>query len=125
MIKIGNDWDEFTQNEQEKPYYQDLRTFLRKEYAEKTIYPPMEEIFSAFIHTAYSDVSVVILGQDPYIKPNEAHGMSFSVNPGVRIPPSLKNIFAELESDMGCFMPNNGYLMPWAKQGVLLLNATL
>lgn len=125
MINIGNDWDEIVKEEEKKPYYQKLRSFLKQEYNTKTIYPHMKEIFSALCHTSYSEAKVVILGQDPYINPMEAHGMAFSVMPGAKTPPSLQNIFKELGSDLGCYMPNNGYLMPWAKQGVLLLNTVL
>jgi len=125
MIRINNDWDDIVGGQQEMAYYQALRQFLKAEYASHTVYPPMDEIFSALRHTPYSDVKVVILGQDPYINPGEAHGMSFSVNGGVKIPPSLRNIFKEIQDDLGCEIPDNGYLMPWAKQGVLLLNTVL
>jgi len=125
MIKIGNDWDDFTSEEQQKPYYQQLRAFLKQEYSTKTIYPSASDIFATLTYTPYSDVAAVILGQDPYINPGEAHGMSFSVLPAARTPPSLQNIYKELQTDLGCFIPNNGYLMPWAKQGVLLLNTVL
>ena len=127
MIKLDNDWDAFAREESQKPYYLRLRQFLKQEYFSpaKTIYPPMNEIFSALRHTSYNDTKVVILGQDPYINPDEAHGMAFSVRPSAKIPPSLRNIFKELEADMGCAIPNNGYLMPWAEQGVLLLNTVL
>jgi uracil-DNA glycosylase len=124
-ILIGNDWDKIVGGEQEKPYYQALRAFLKQEYATATIYPPMENIFAALQHTAYEDTKVVILGQDPYINPGEAHGMAFSVLPGAKMPPSLRNIYQELKDDLGCFIPNNGYLMPWVTQGVLLLNTVL
>ena len=125
MIRLGNDWDEYVQAEARKPYYQGLRQFLKREYATKTIYPPMDEIFSALRFTSYEDTTVVILGQDPYINRGEAHGMAFSVRPGAKVPPSLKNIFLEQHRDCGCKVPNNGYLMPWAEQGVLLLNTVL
>ena len=125
MINIGNDWDAIVGGEQEKPYYQALRQFLKQEYTQNTVFPPANDIFNALQHTAFADVSVVILGQDPYIKKGEAHGMAFSVNPGVSVPPSLKNIYKELQDDLGCEVPNNGFLMPWAKQGVLLLNTIL
>ncbi|MDR2168448.1 MAG: uracil-DNA glycosylase [Clostridiales bacterium] len=124
-ILIGNDWDAIVGGEQEKPYYRALRQFLKREYSTATIYPPMGQIFAALAATPYEDAKVVILGQDPYINPGEAHGMSFSVLPGARMPPSLRNIFKELADDLGCFIPNNGYLMPWAAQGVLLLNTVL
>ncbi|MCL2573333.1 MAG: uracil-DNA glycosylase [Defluviitaleaceae bacterium] len=125
MIKFNNDWDDYVAIERQKPYYLALREFLKQEYSSKVVYPPMHEIFSALIHTAYEDTKVVILGQDPYINAGEAHGMAFSVMPTAKMPPSLRNIFKELSDDLGCHMPNNGYLMPWAKQGVLLLNTTL
>ena len=125
MVRLDNDWDNYVQEETAKPYYLRLRRFLKQAYTTKTIYPPMDEIFSALRHTAYADVNVVILGQDPYINPGEAHGMAFSVCPKAKIPPSLRNIFLELGDDLGCTMPNNGYLMPWAAQGVLLLNTVL
>ena len=125
MIKLNNDWDGFAREEEQKPYYIELRKFLKQEYFSKTIYPPMEEIFSALRHTSYEGTKVVILGQDPYINPGEAHGMAFSVGVSAKIPPSLRNIFKELETDLDCTMPNNGFLMPWANQGVLLLNTVL
>jgi len=125
MVKFDNDWDEYVADERQKPYYLALRQFLKQEYFTKTVYPPMDEIFAALRHTSYEGAKVVILGQDPYINPGEAHGMAFSVSPAAKIPPSLRNIFIELTNDMGCDMPNNGYLMPWAKQGVLLLNTVL
>lgn len=109
----------------QEEYYQKLRTFLITEYRTKTIYPDMYHIFEAMKATDYDDVKVVILGQDPYHEPNQAHGMAFSVQPGVRIPPSLFNIYKELSSQLGLTIPNHGYLMKWAKQGVLLLNAVL
>jgi len=102
-----------------------LRQFLIKEYRTKTIYPDMYDIFNALHYTPYKDVKVVVLGQDPYHGPNQAHGLSFSVKPGVPAPPSLTNIYKELESDLGCYIPNNGHLKKWADQGVMLLNAVL
>lgn len=124
-INIHNDWLNLLQDEFEKEYYIKLRTFLVEEYNHNTVYPDMYNIFNALNFTAYSDVKVVILGQDPYHGENQAHGLSFSVNPGVKIPPSLINIYKELQSDLGCYIPNNGYLKKWADQGVLLLNASL
>lgn len=118
-------WKEVLKEELEQPYFKELQLFLDKEYATQTIFPPRNEIGSAFQMTAYDDVKVVILGQDPYHGEGQAHGMSFSVRPGVRIPPSLKNMLKELESDLGCPLPTNGYLEKWAKQGVLLLNTVL
>ena len=125
MVKLGNDWDNVIGGEFQKEYYLKLRAFLKSEYANYTVYPDMYDLFSALKVTAYSAVKVVILGQDPYHEPNQAHGMSFSVKPGVDIPPSLLNMYKELRDELGCFIPNNGYLMPWAKQGVLLLNTVL
>jgi len=125
MIKFDNDWDDYVAQERQKPYYQALRQFLKQEYFTKTVYPPMDEIFSALRYTSYEGTKVVILGQDPYINPGEAHGMAFSVGMSAKIPPSLRNIFIELNNDLGCSIPNNGYLLPWAKQGVLLLNTVL
>jgi uracil-DNA glycosylase len=125
MINFNNDWDELLKDEFEKDYYKKLRTFLANEYKAKTIYPDMYNIFNALRYTAYKDVKVVILGQDPYHGEGQAHGLSFSVNPGVTPPPSLVNIYKELRDDLGCYIPNNGYLKKWADQGVLLLNAVL
>ena len=125
MRPLGNDWDGIIADEIRKPYYLALREFLKKEYTTKTIYPPMDDVYSALRTTAFGDVKVVILGQDPYINPGEAHGMCFSVNKGCAIPPSLKNIFKELSTDTGAPIPSHGYLMDWARQGVLLLNTCL
>ncbi len=124
-VNIGNDWDNLLKEEFNKSYYQELRTFLIAEYRNKVIYPDMHDIFNALKYTAYEDVKVVILGQDPYIKPNQAHGLSFSVQKGEAIPPSLKNIYKEIMSDVGVKMPNHGYLKDWTKQGVMLLNTVL
>lgn len=120
-----NDWEHLLNNEFNSDYYTNLRTFLINEYKTKTIYPPMNHIFNALNFTAYNDVKVLILGQDPYHGPNQAHGLSFSVNIGEKIPPSLLNIYKELKSDLNCYIPNNGYLKKWADQGVLLLNTVL
>ena len=125
MITFKNDWQELLAAEFAKDYYQKLRPFLIREYRTKTIYPDMYDIFNALHYTSYRDVKVVILGQDPYHGPNQAHGLSFSVQPGVAAPPSLVNIFTELQNDLGCYIPNNGYLKKWAEQGVLLLNTSL
>lgn len=125
MVKIGNDWDEVLEGEFEKPYYLELRQFLKNEYETQVIYPDMYDIFNALKYTSYKDTKVLILGQDPYHGENQAHGLAFSVKPGVRIPPSLLNMYKELHVDLGCFIPNNGYLVPWAEQGVLLLNTAL
>ncbi len=125
MVDFGNDWNEVLKVEFDKEYYKILRSFLKGEYSTETIYPPMGDIFNAFKATPYKDVKVVIIGQDPYHQPRQAHGMCFSVQKGVMTPASLKNIYKELNADLGCYIPNNGYLMPWAKQGVLLLNTIL
>lgn len=125
MIKFDNDWNEILKDEFNKDYYKELRTFLIKEYRSKTIYPDMYDIFNALHYTAYKDVKVVILGQDPYHGKGQAHGLSFSVKPGIAPPPSLINIFQELKDDLGCYIPNNGYLKKWADEGVLLLNTVL
>lgn len=122
---LKNDWAEYLEDEFKKEYYIKLRAALIKEYREHTIYPEMHDIFNALHYTAYEDVKVVILGQDPYHGPGQAHGLSFSVRPGVRIPPSLLNIYKELKDDLGLYIPDNGYLEKWARQGVLLLNTTL
>ena len=124
-INIGNDWDDFLQNEAAQPYFCDLMQFLAAEYAEKTIFPPKNEVFSALRHTSYSGTKVVILGQDPYIQHGQAHGMAFGVMPTAKIPPSLRNIFTELANDLGCQRPLTGDLTAWATQGVLLLNTAL
>ena len=125
MQIFKNDWEALLEPEMQKPYYRELRQFLIGEYRTHRIYPDMYAIFNALHYTAYADVKVVILGQDPYHGPGQAHGLSFSVLPGVPAPPSLLNIFKELQDDLGCTMPNNGCLKPWAEQGVLLLNAVL
>ncbi|GAA0434011.1 uracil-DNA glycosylase [Virgibacillus sp. AGTR] len=122
---LKNDWEVLLQEEFTKPYYQQLREFLKKEYASKIIYPDMNDIFNALHYTSFESVKVVILGQDPYHGPNQAHGLSFSVNKGVAIPPSLKNIFKELHTDLGHPIPDHGSLVNWAEQGVLLLNNVL
>lgn len=125
MKIFRNDWAPFLEAEMQKDYYQKLRTILIKEYKTRTIYPDMYDIFNAMHYTPYDKVKVVILGQDPYHGPRQAHGLSFSVLPGVEPPPSLVNIFKELESDLGCKVPNHGCLRHWAEQGVLLLNTVL
>ena len=125
MIIFQNDWQSLLQDELERDYYQKLRQFLIKEYRTKKIYPDMHDIFNALHFTAYQDIKVVILGQDPYHGPNQAHGLSFSVKPGIAPPPSLVNIFKELQSDLNCYIPNNGFLKKWSDQGVLLLNTAL
>lgn len=125
MIRLNNDWDELLKDEFNKEYYLKLRDFLKAEYSTKTIFPNMYNIFDALKHTSYKDTKVLILGQDPYHGQNQAHGLAFSVQPDVAIPPSLLNMYKELNSDLGCFIPDNGYLIPWADQGVLLLNTAL
>lgn len=116
---------EIIEDESKKDYYINLKKFVEEEYKNKTIYPERKNIYAALEKTPYENVKVVILGQDPYHGEGEAHGLSFSVCPGVKIPPSLKNIYKELNGELGCYIPNNGYLDKWAKQGVLLLNAVL
>ncbi|NCB41884.1 MAG: uracil-DNA glycosylase [Clostridia bacterium] len=125
MVDFGNDWNALIGPEFEKPYYKELRDFLKSEYASAVIYPDMHDIFNALKSTAYNHVKVVILGQDPYHGPNQAHGMCFSVKEGVRKPPSLVNILKELKSDLGIEIPQSGHLQKWADQGVLLLNSVL
>ncbi|MGL5507754.1 MAG: uracil-DNA glycosylase [Paraclostridium sp.] len=125
MVVIGNDWDEVLDGEFNKEYYLKLREFLKIEYSTQIIYPDMHDIFNALKFTSYRDTKVLILGQDPYHNVNQAHGLSFSVKPGIATPPSLLNMYKELRDDLDCFIPNNGYLVPWANQGVLLLNTAL
>ncbi len=125
MVNIGNDWDGLLEDEFKKEYYLKLRDFLKYEYSHYKIHPDMYDIFNALKWTAYKDVKVVILGQDPYHGENQAHGLAFSVKKDVEIPPSLVNIYKELQAELGLEIPNNGYLEKWAKQGVLLLNASL
>ncbi|MGN8648036.1 uracil-DNA glycosylase [Gracilibacillus sp. HCP3S3_G5_1] len=122
---LKNDWAELLKDEFQKDYYLRLREFLKSEYQRYTIYPDMYDIYNALQYTPFHQVKVVILGQDPYHGPNQAHGLSFSVKPEVDIPPSLKNIYKELHADIGCLIPNHGYLVKWAEQGVLLLNNVL
>lgn len=122
---LSNDWQNVVGEEFDKPYYTELREFLKEQYANETVYPPQDEIWSAFEHTPFKDVKVVILGQDPYHGQGQAHGLSFSVKPGVRIPPSLRNIFKELNDDIGCAQPSDGTLTKWADQGVMMLNTVL
>lgn len=125
MRIINNDWDNVLIDEFNKDYYQKLRSFLDSEYKNNTIYPLPQDIYNALRLTSYKDTKVVILGQDPYHEEGQAHGLAFSVNKGVEIPPSLVNIYKELHNDLGCNIPRHGYLVKWAKQGVLLLNAVL
>ena len=125
MVRLNNDWDALLKEEFEKPYYQNIRQFLKSEYSTRAIFPPMHDIFNALKYTPFENTKVVILGQDPYHEPGQAHGLSFSVKKGVKIPPSLVNIYKELHNDVGMDIPCHGELTSWAKQGVLLLNATL
>lgn len=124
-VQIGNDWDQLLKEEWEKPYYKNLRKFLINEYKHYNIYPDMYDLFNALKYVSYEDTKVVILGQDPYHGKGQAHGFSFSVKEDVPIPPSLLNIYKELNNDLGLFIPDNGDLTKWAKQGVLLLNTVL
>lgn len=122
---IGNDWDTILRDETNKEYFINLLNFIKKEYQTKTIYPKQTEIFKAFRNTSYKDTKVVILGQDPYHGVNQAEGLSFSVKTGIQKPPSLQNIFKELHDDLGYQIPQNGSLVPWTEEGVLLLNTVL
>ena len=125
MILLKNDWDDVLADEFNSEYYQNLRHFLDEEYAKHVIYPLPQNIYAALKLTTYANTKVVILGQDPYHEENQAHGLAFSVNKNVDIPPSLINIYKELQNDLGCTIPNHGYLAEWATQGVLLLNTVL
>ena len=125
MVNLGNSWDEILKDEFEKEYYLKIRKFLVYEYNHYRIFPNMNDIFNALKMADYSDIKVVIIGQDPYHEEGQAHGLSFSVQKGIQIPPSLMNIYKELNTDLGCYIPNNGYLEKWARQGVLLLNNVL
>lgn len=125
MGAITNDWLDAISGEFSKPYYASLYRFVKEEYGRCVIYPPADDIFNAFHFTPLSEVKVVILGQDPYHGPGQAHGLCFSVKKDIDIPPSLVNIYKELNSDIGCYIPNNGYLEKWARQGVLMLNTVL
>ena len=125
MAAISNDWLEPLSPEFKKPYYAKLYKTVKEEYSTKLIFPPADDIFNAFALTPLKDVKVVILGQDPYHGNGQAHGLCFSVKPDVEIPPSLVNIYKELQDDCGCYIPNNGYLEKWAREGVMLLNTVL
>ncbi len=126
MAMIQNDWLDALKPEFSKPYYRQLFQFVQEEYGRVVVYPPADDIFNAFHFTPLSKVKVLLLGQDPYHNVNQAHGLSFSVLPEQKeIPPSLQNIYQELRDDLGCYIPNNGYLKKWADQGVLLLNTVL
>ena len=125
MSAISNDWLEPLTPEFKKPYYKKLYDSVKAEYSSHTVYPPADDIFNAFDFTPLEQVKVVIIGQDPYHEPGQAHGLCFSVKPGIKTPPSLVNIYKELQDDLGCYVPNNGYLEKWARQGVLMLNNVL
>ena len=122
---ISSDWHQVLAEEFEKPYFHKLQDFISAERQTETIFPAVADVFAAFELTPYQNVRVLLLGQDPYHNDNQAHGLCFSVNPGIKTPPSLVNIYKELKSDLGLNIPNNGYLVPWAQQGVLMLNAVL
>lgn len=125
MSMLANDWAIKLDGEFRKEYYKNLYSFVKEEYATKVIFPPSGDIFNALHLTPLKDVKVVIIGQDPYHDVGQAHGLCFSVKPGIAVPPSLVNIYKELHDDLGCDIPNNGYLIKWAKQGVLMLNTVL
>ena len=125
MITFNNEWDRILEDEFKKDYYLKLREFLKKEYFTQTIFPDMYDIFNVFKYTDYKDVKVLILGQDPYHDDGQAHGLAFSVQPGIKAPPSLLNMYKELKEEMGLYIPNNGYLKSWADQGIMLLNTAL
>jgi uracil-DNA glycosylase len=125
ITNLKNDWANLLGKELQKPYYLELREFLKKEYSENTIYPNRNDIFNSLHFTPYQEVKVVLLGQDPYHGPNQAEGLSFSVKEDIPIPPSLRNMFKELQDDIGCPLPTEGSLVHWAEQGVLLLNTVL
>ncbi len=125
MAALTGDWEQALKPEFGKEYYRNLFAFVKDEYSKRVIYPPANDIFNAFHCTPLSEVKVLLIGQDPYHNEHQAHGLSFSVLPGNDIPPSLQNIYKELHDDLGCYIPNNGYLKKWADQGVMLLNAVL
>lgn len=125
MAELSNDWLQALKGEFQKPYYKKLYQKVMEEYQSTLVFPEPDDLFTAFHLTPLKDVKVVILGQDPYHGDGQAHGLSFSVRPGVKVPPSLVNIYKELQDDLGCEIPNNGYLIKWAKQGVLMLNTVL
>lgn len=125
LVHIGNDWDELLKDEFQKDYYLKLRQILKQEYFSRTIYPSMYDIFNALRYTSFEDTRVVILGQDPYHGPGQAHGLAFSVQKGVPIPPSLQNIYKEIRDDLGLTPPSHGCLTDWAEHGILLLNTVL
>lgn len=125
MVKLGNDWDDILADEWSKPYYRQLHDFLKSEYSKTRIYPDMYDIFNALRYTSFENTRAVIIGQDPYHGPGQAHGLCFSVKKGVPLPPSLVNIYKEITDDLGVAMPQHGDLTGWARQGVLLLNTVL
>ncbi len=125
MVNLCNDWDNILKDDFNSDWYLALREFLKQEYSSQEVFPDMYDIFAALKFTSFADTKVVILGQDPYHNPKEAHGLCFSVQHGIKTPPSLTNVFKELQSDLGTYIPNNGNLTSWAKQGVLLLNTIL
>ena len=125
MSTVASDWLPYFQEEAGKEYYKELTAKVKSEYAKYRVFPPKDQVFSAFSLTSYADVKVVIIGQDPYHNVGQAHGLCFSVQKGIDVPPSLQNIYQELHDDLGCYIPNNGMLSKWAEQGVLLLNTVL
>jgi uracil-DNA glycosylase len=125
QVELPDDWRAVLADEIKQPYFRVLTAFVDAEWAEHTVYPAEGDVFNAFRYTPYESVKVLLLGQDPYHGPGQAHGLCFSVKPGVRPPPSLRTMLKELHNDLGCAVPNNGYLMPWPDQGVMLLNAVL
>lgn len=124
-LTLPADWSARLSPEFEKPYFQKLKDFVEEERRSQTVFPPEQDVFNALRLTPFEQVKVLLLGQDPYHDDNQAHGLCFSIRPGVRPPPSLANMFRELKTDIGCKVPNNGYLVPWAEQGILMLNAVL
>ena len=122
---INTDWKDILSDEFDKPYFEKLNEFLKGEYKEHEVFPKRDDIFTALNHTSFKDTKILLLGQDPYHNDGQAHGLAFSVLPGIKTPPSLKNMYKELNAEYGCFIPDNGYLMDWADQGVLLLNTAL
>ncbi len=125
MIAINNDWDQLLRDQFCRPYYLALQNFLREQYTNQTVFPASKDLYQALRLTPYQKAKVVILGQDPYHGEGQAHGLAFSVPKGVAVPPSLRNIYHELHQDLGCYIPNHGYLVSWAQQGILLLNTCL
>jgi len=125
MEPLPETWQPILADEITKPYFQQLQAFVAEERSRHKVFPPEGDVFNALRYTPYDQANVFILGQDPYHDDNQAHGLAFSVRPGIKPPPSLVNMLSELRSDLGCTVPNNGYLVPWAEQGVLLLNAVL